>query len=143
MGEILAAFEENPHTSSRAVAQMVGVSQSTVLNVLQKNHFHPYKVRLHQDLAEDDFGRRLDFANWTLQQEPHFFGRVMFTDESSFSSDGAVNRHNSHYWSVENPHWLMERHRQGRWSIINEWCGIVGECVVGPHFFDGKLVQLI
>jgi len=40
-GEILAAFEENPHTSSRAVAQTVGVSQYTVVNVLQKNLIMP------------------------------------------------------------------------------------------------------
>jgi len=53
-GEILGAFEEDPHTSSRAVAQAVGVSQYTVLNVLHRNGYHPYKVHLHQDLTAED-----------------------------------------------------------------------------------------
>jgi len=66
----------------------------------------------------------------------------MFSDESTFSSGGVVNRHNSHCWAGENPRWMMERRMQGRWSI-NVWCGIVNQYVVGPHFFDGKLVNIL
>ena len=43
-----------------------------------------------------------------------------------------------HYWSVENPHWLHEVEHQRQWSI-NVWCGKVGDQLVGPHFFEGKL----
>jgi len=47
---------------------------------------------------------------------------------------GQLNRHNSHYWSVENPHWYPELvNHQYRWSPI-VWCGI--RKPISPYFFD-------
>jgi hypothetical protein len=49
-----------------------------------------------------------------------------------------VSRHNMHYWSIDNPHWVRHVDHQVRWSI-NVWGGIIGEHVLGPHFFEGHL----
>jgi len=49
-----------------------------------------------------------------------------------------VNKHNVHYWAVDNPHWLREVERQRRWSI-NVWCDIVGKKLIGPCFIDDTL----
>jgi len=42
--------------------------------------------------------------NRILNCERIFFRFVLF-DEVTFHNTGQLNRHNSHYWSVENPHW--------------------------------------
>jgi hypothetical protein len=49
-----------------------------------------------------------------------------------------VNRHNIHYCSIDNPHWVRHVDCQVRWSI-NVWGGIIREHVLGPHFFEGHL----
>lgn len=63
---------------------------------------------------------------------------VLFSDEATFHNTGCVNRHNFHYYSVENPRIIRQIDRQQRWSV-NVWGGIVGEHMVGPHFFNGHL----
>ncbi|EZA46439.1 hypothetical protein X777_00158, partial [Ooceraea biroi] len=73
-----------------------------------------------------------------LQRNPDFFRRVLFSDESTFTNHGAVNCHNMHYWSVENPHCLREVERQRPWSV-NVWCGIIGDKLIGPYFIEGTL----
>ena len=96
---------------------------------------------LHQSLTENDFDRRLDYCHWLLEMingDPQFVSNILWTDEASFSSDGGVNLHNMHYWSAENPRWMRETQRQGRWSI-NVWCGILGDRIIGPYFFDQAL----
>jgi hypothetical protein len=37
-----------------------------------------------------------------------------------------------HYWSIDNPHWVRHVDHQ-------VWGGIIGEHVLGPHFFEGHL----
>jgi hypothetical protein len=67
-----------------------------------------------------------------------FFKNVLFTDESSFKSNGHVNRHNMHYWSPVNPHWMLEQKIQNRWSL-NVWGGIINNRLIGPFFFHQNL----
>lgn len=102
---------------------------------------HPYHVVLHQALKEEDFNRRLDYCHWMLgmiRENREFLFQILWTDEATFNSDGRVNRHNMHYWSAENPHWLREVQHQGRWSL-NVWCGILGGRIIGPYFFEESL----
>lgn len=98
---------------------------------------HPYHIVLHQALIEQNFDNRLNYCQWMLgmlEENRNFLTEILWTDEATFSSDGRVNRHNMHYWSAENPHWLREVQHQGRWSL-NVWCGIIGDRIIGPYFF--------
>lgn len=70
-----------------------------------------------------------------LNRDRTFFRFVLFSDEATFHNTGQLNRHNSHYWSVENPHWYREINHQHRWSLI-VWCGILNGNLIGPYFFD-------
>ena len=143
-GAVLEEVENNPQTSTRAIAADVGASHTTVRKVLIKHCFHPFKACLNQELLQADYGRRNAFCNWILgRANPReFVKHLMMSDECSFSSDGHVNRHNMHYWSSENPHWMREVQNQGRWTI-NVWCGVLGDQVIGPFFFDdGKSQSL-
>ena len=73
-----------------------------------------------------------------IQDDPEILLRILWTDEATFRSDGSVNRHNMHYWSPANPHWLQQVQNQGRWSL-NVWCGIIGGRIIGPWIFNGRL----
>ena len=43
-----------------------------------------------------------------------------------------------HYWANKNPRWMRSVRFQHPWSV-NCRCGIVGDHVIGPHFFAGRL----
>ena len=46
-----------------------------------------------------------------------FLQNILFSDEATFINTGYLDRHNMHYWSYENPHWMREVHFQHRWSL--------------------------
>jgi len=69
-----------------------------------------------------------------LNRDQIFFRFVLFNDEATFHNTGQLNRHNSHYWSVEKSHWYREINHQHRWSLI-VWCGILNENLIDPYFF--------
>lgn len=138
---VLAFVAAYPEASIRQVARECGSTRSSVWKVLSKHRLHPYHVCLHQDLTEEDYRKRLDFCNWALIQKEadnDFFSKIIWTDEAKFCRDGNVNLHNAHYWADQNPHWLREHKHQTQWSV-NVWCGLFGDKVIGPYFFDGNL----
>lgn len=66
-----------------------------------------------------DYDQRLYYFNWIngmLNADPNFVSNVMWFDEATFCSNGSVNRHNLHYWSEHNSHWIQEEfnHVDGR-----------------------------
>lgn len=73
-----------------------------------------------------------------INETPQFLSQILWTDEATFSSDGRINLKNMHYWSTTNPYWMQEVQYQGRWSV-NVWCGILGDTIIGPYFFDEPL----
>lgn len=138
---VLAAVNYNPHASIREISHQSSIPRMSVWKIFKYHKFHPYHVSLHQELTDNDFHNRLTFCQWAVervQQSPNFFARVLFSDESTFTNHGNVNRHNMHYWSVENPHWIREVNHQRPWSV-NVWCGIIGDKLIGPYFIDGNL----
>lgn len=133
---VLAAVENDPKISSRKISQETGISRGSVLNILHKHKFHPYHISLNQELYGEDFLNRRTFCTWTENQilrDNNFFKYVLFTDECSFRNNGSVNKHNLHYWSVQNPHWARERPTQRQWSL-NVWGGIIDGLLIGPFF---------
>lgn len=140
---VLAAVHLNPHISSRQIEREIGIPRRTALRILNSLHYHPYHITLVQELRPNHIQLRVEFCQWALQMiqnDPEFFRFVMFSDEAKFYSDGQLNRHNSHYWSNENPHWHRAVDHQNRWSIM-VWCGIVNGYLVGPYFFDRNVDQ--
>uniref|UniRef100_A0A8D8XFP3 Transposase n=1 Tax=Cacopsylla melanoneura TaxID=428564 RepID=A0A8D8XFP3_9HEMI len=138
---ILAQVAFDPYLSTRQMARESGLSRSSIMKMLHQDKFHPYHVSLHQELHGDDFRNRIDFCQRMLQhiqRDPLFTKKVLFSDEATFKNTGNVNKHNLHYWADENPHWMRAVPHQYPWSL-NVWCGIVGDHVIGPHFFDGSL----
>jgi len=43
-------------------------------------------------------------SNFTIGQLRNFHYKILFSDKSTFKSDGSVNTHNCRYWTQENSH---------------------------------------
>lgn len=138
---VLASTNVNPQNSIRKIAEETNLSKSTVQRVLKQYKYHPYKLQLVQGLNIQDFERRLEFIaliNVKLQDNPQMLEQICWSDESRFHNNGVVNKHNAHYWSVENPHWIQETEFQTMWGI-NVWCAVFNGHLIGPHFYEGTL----
>lgn len=139
--DVVAAIIQDPKTSVRRVALESGVSQASVSRILKKEKIRPYHISLHQELSEQDFENRLGFCTWAsleFETDEKYFENVLWSDEATFRSNGQVNKHNLHYWSADNPHWMRTVDRQRYWTL-NTWCGILDDKIIGPYFFDGNL----
>lgn len=135
---VLSIVRGKPQSSIRKLSVALGISKSTVLRILHKNGFHPYKFRKVQHLQLSDKSRRVDWCNWLLEElktNPTLLEDIIFTDESIFYLNGNVSDHHNHYWSPENMHIPLEVHHQWNPRVM-VWCGIHGTRVIGPFFFD-------
>lgn len=138
---ITLSVVENPEISVRELSKNLDIGKSSISKSLKNNKMHPYHVQLHQDLSADDYIQRVNFCRTMqnkLQENNQFPFYILFTDECTFHRNGFVNRHNFHYYATENPHLVHVNHFQQRWSL-NVWGGIVGNYVIGPHFFEGRV----
>lgn len=136
----LLSITENPHTSTRIISREQEIGRTSVRRIISKNKLHPFHIQLHQELINDDFLQRVTFCQWAqrkINNEQTFFEFVMFGDEATFHRNGALNRHNFHYYSTTNPHYIVT-HSQTRWSL-NVWGGVLGEYVIGPYFFERRV----
>jgi hypothetical protein len=95
----------------RNISQLlnVQVSRASIQRILKAKKYHPFKISLHQELSEDDMINRLNFCHFmlhTLNDNQNYAHTILFSDEATFKSNSVVNRHNMHYWALENPHWI-------------------------------------
>jgi len=125
--DVLLSVVENPHSSIRRLKQAHDISTFSVHKILKNNRFHPYKIFVTQELMEGDYNRRIEFCNETItrcDRDPNFLNFIIFSDEATFELNGAVNKHNSRYWSDVNPHWMT---------------GLCRRDVIGPFFLYENL----
>lgn len=141
VAEILQYFHNHPYNSIRQASRQLNVSFGAVQHVLKTNKYHDYKMHNLQLLTPFDMERRMDFvAEMMIRQndERNFLGHILWTDESRFVSNGKPNRKNLHYWAEENPHVVNQIQNQGHFGV-NVWCGLIGNHLVGPYFFNETL----
>lgn len=126
--------------SLKEIANETGGSLTSVWRILRRHRFHPYGIKLTQELSEADYVKRYDFCELMEHRtrDPDFLNRVCFTDESTFHLTGYVNRHNCRYWCQKNPNEHREAHTQ-RPKKLNVWAGILKDEIIGPFFIDGNL----
>lgn len=140
---VALAIQENPHNSIRKIQQQFDLSYGSTQKILTKHlKFHPYKVKLVQQLNEDDPDRRLQFCETMMGRidaDNLFLNRIVFSDEATFFLNGSVNRHNMSYWSETNPHWTIDSRSTQYPEKINVWAGILRNRIIGPFFIEGTL----
>lgn len=138
---IIEAVMENPAISTRRVSRNLGLSQSFVWRVLNREVLHPYHRQNVQALQPGDAQQRLRFSHWILHQhtqDNNFLSNILWSDESTFSRDGINNFHNDHVWSLNNPHVVRSRRFQQRFSV-NVWGGLFNNTLLPLTVFNGTL----
>ena len=133
-------IEDNPSTSTRAIAKDLNTSNVNVWNVLHEMGMQPFKFQKVQDLSADDFPQHVAFCQWYLHQIvniPDFHTSVLFTDEATFTREGILNSHNSHVWDFVNTKATRVARQKHRFTI-NVWTGIVHDHPIGPHILPNQ-----
>src|SRR6202042_2167310 len=139
--EVLGHFGINPNISLRKIVDATGISLGSVHTVTKLHKFHPFKMKILQELTEDDFDRRVEFCEQmtaAINDNTIQVKNICFSDECTFYLNGFVNKHNCRYWSNENSLAFVEGHTQYP-QKINVWAGILGNKVIGPLFINGNL----
>ena len=138
---ISESIENDPQTSIRRMSQAVGISYGSTQTAMTKLlNLHPYKVSVVQELKLPDYGKRVNFCNWMLdviENRPHVFESVFFSDEAYFHLSGYVNSQNYRTRSTENPHQFHQTPLYPQ--KIGVWCAISRTRIVGPIFFTQSL----
>ena len=108
---------------------------------MHEQQLHPFHYRKVQALLPADYESRLNMCA-NIQNlhntDENFLSKILVTDEAGFGHEGPINLHNLHYWNDENPHAIIERGFQDRFSL-NVWAGIVEDHLIGPHFLPNRL----
>jgi len=126
----------NPYgcSSTRKIAQSTGICNKSVHNILTKQLIlRPYHISLHQTITEDDKISRVEFASWMLDNWSKI-DQVLWSDESTFSLDGRINRHNCVIWTEENPHISTTKALHSPWVMV--WIGFSTSIMSPPFFFE-------
>lgn len=72
------------------------------------------------------------------EEDPDFFNKILWTDESRFERTGVFNVHNYHSWAIENPHLARASNFQTRFSV-NLWSGVLNGELIGPFELPARL----
>lgn len=137
---VIDHFQDNPKTSLRRAANTINISHMSVHRILKKYKYHPYKLKIVQQLNANDFAARITFAEEMLskiEDSNDYLRHLMFSDEAHFHLHGGVNRHNCRYWTTVNPHWYSEKPLHSPRTTV--WAAIWHGGVIGPFFFDDNV----
>jgi hypothetical protein len=138
---VLEAVRRDPSTSTRAMARTLSIPRTSIQTILHNEGYHAYHLRRVQALQPRDYQLRIDFCQTMLrkeQEDPGFFDKVLWSDESRFERTGLFNIHNYHTWAIENPHDVRASTFQHRFSI-NLWSGILNGELIGPFELPTRL----
>lgn len=140
---ICLAVEEEDTTTLTSMAEEFHASRSSCFKALKMEKFKSYKIKNVQKLLPRDYFPRMEFCElWMekINENGNILNNILFSDESSFTLNGKVNKQNRQIWARENPYRTQETHTQYR-DKVNVWVGILGNHLVGPFFIDGNLNQ--
>lgn len=130
--QVLRELRLDPGISQRQISRKLGIPRSTVQLIIRRNNYHAYHVKRVQALLPADYEPRVRFCREMLRQhreDPQFFNKVLWFDESSFRRMGIFNIHNLHFYSRVNPNIIRNDRFQHQFGI-NMWAGIIDQQLV-------------
>lgn len=137
--DVLEIVQENPNTSTRAIANQCHFSKSKVHSILEKDlNFRAFKPKLERFLSETAVQERLEFCEKFLdavRDSETFLENVLFTDEAMFELNPSFNRQNCRFWGSERPANSSFVVKQFPKKLM-VWIGFSKHVIVGPYFFD-------
>ena len=136
MEAVRNAVDQSLCRSAVRHAQALRLSDTTVRRILHQDlNFHPYKLLIVEELNQQDFGRRITFAETMLQmfeEDPELV--IVTSDEAHFHLNGNVNKQNFCSWSPMYPRQLHERPLHC--DKVRVWAAVANFGVIGPYFFE-------
>ncbi|KAJ8932897.1 hypothetical protein NQ318_008415 [Aromia moschata] len=126
--DVILSALENPHCTVRQVSR--GFEYWKVFSIeyiFKKVKYHPYRVRLIHELAEDDFDRRTEFCEYMMDhnnQNNGFIANILFSDEATFLklTGPTVNGRLSAKCDIPSPtHPLKSCHAEGCKEGLDAW----------------------
>ena len=131
---------QSPKKSISRTSMETLIPPTTVLRVVRKRLvMKTYKLQVVQAITAADKRKRKQFCVDMQEklEEDEFNERLVFSDESTFHTNGKVNRHNVSIWGKENPHATIEHERDS--AKVNVFCAISKNHVHGLFFFKGNV----
>jgi len=107
------------------MASRIGVSRMQGWRTLHEEDLY----QRVQHLEPGNHAQRMDLCHW-IKAHPELLSVILFSDEASFTREGANNLRNVHTWSHYNPHEISVTDFQRRFSV-NVWCGVLGNKLIG------------
>lgn len=107
----MAAFEADPCSSQRKMAQEIETSESYVCRVLKEECVKVWKFTSVQEVLVDDPPKHAGFCRLVLDRRDtncDFVRSICFSDVATFLLNGCVNKHNQFVYTKENPHLFIE-----------------------------------
>lgn len=142
---ILDFYRHNRDSSLRNAVLAVNATRCYIHRVLKKHNFKAYKVMPLHRLLPQDLPARRNYCQIILNHQlinNEFLRNILWTDEAAFTTSGIFNRQNRRIWQIENPRAIEQIQRQGR-QTLGVWCGILGDKIIGPIFFNHNLTGQI
>lgn len=68
------------------------------------------------------------------REDPQLLQKILWSDESTFKTDGYMNLHYPHEWHVENLRLMRQDRSQYRFKV-NMWTGILNGRIIGSYEF--------
>lgn len=141
---VLRLIQLDPTLSTRRIAQRLGIQHTMVWRIINRNSYHPYHRTPVQELSAVDMINRKNFCQEMLNKmvrNPEYISNILWTDEATFTKTGVTNYHNSHVWSLRNPHATRVDSSQFRFKV-NVWMGIWRHQIIGPIILPESLNAL-
>lgn len=117
---VLGYFNVFPDSSVRSAERDLGYSRSSIDRILNNHKMHDFKFSTGQELHPQDQIQRVQYCEMMLvkiQEDSNFLQKIIWSDESKFSKEGIINRHNLHIWSHENPFAIRPYNYQQKFSF--------------------------
>jgi hypothetical protein len=95
--DFLQLFEDNPSTSTRAVAHELRVDLRLLWNILRQQYFHAFHRQKVQAVGPNDYVRRDRFVRWFMWQstEKPEFPAIFFKNEACLAREEVCNTNKS------------------------------------------------
>lgn len=132
--EVLDLVTADPGTSVREISRVTDIEPRSVHRILKRHQLHPYHYQRVQTLLDRDRAPRIAFCRTMLRkirEDPQFFNKILWSDESTCRRNGYLNLHNLHSWQLANPR-LVRQDRAQQQFKVNLWTGILNGQVIGP-----------
>jgi predicted DNA-binding transcriptional regulator AlpA len=134
-------LHETSNFSIRDCAIELGMSTSSFYRAVKEAGFRPFKLLSTViELSEDDFDKRVEFCDTMLSifdKNLSMVNKIIWSDESLFTLNGVIIRHNCCYWAYSNPNVQIPVSHSKDGVMV--WCGITSDGLIGPYFFNGTV----